>query len=82
MEGFSKDLCDKFNTERSEDVIESFNGLWQIGFMDEFLKKFKIMKAQMLITNPGLYKSHFLFIFIGVLKDETKMNMCYLSQKL
>lgn len=38
-EEFHKEICHRFNTEPPKDVVESFNGLRQIGSVDEFLKK-------------------------------------------
>lgn len=68
-------VCDKFSDEPSEDVVESFNRLRQTGSVDEFLEKFEIMKAQMLIRNPALNDSHFLSSFIGFLRDDIKMTV-------
>ena len=55
-----------------EDVVEKFNKLNQTGDIEDFLRKFEDLKAQMIMWNPTLNESHFLSSFIGGLKEEIK----------
>ncbi|KAH0653695.1 hypothetical protein KY289_031373 [Solanum tuberosum] len=58
-----------------EDVVEEFNKLQQTVTIDEFLGKFKDLKAQMLIRNPALNEAHFLSSFVGALKEEIRFDV-------
>ncbi|KAH0725499.1 hypothetical protein KY284_001364 [Solanum tuberosum] len=65
-------LISRFEDEFLDDIVEHFNYLVQKGSMDEFLRKFEDLKAQMLVRNPHINDAHFLSSFIGALKEEIR----------
>lgn len=67
---FKDELISRFEDELLDDIVEQFNRLVQTGSVDEFLGKFEDLKAQMLVRNPHLNDAHFLYSFVGALKEE------------
>ena len=52
--------------------MENFNRLQQTGTLDDYIAKFKELKALFLMTNPTMPESYFLESFIGGLKAAVK----------
>ncbi|KAH0705262.1 hypothetical protein KY290_012090 [Solanum tuberosum] len=69
---FKDELISRFEDELLDDIVEQFNRFVQTGSVDEFLGKFENLKAQMLVRNPHLNDAHFLYSFMGALKEEIR----------
>lgn len=69
---FKEELCDRFDAEPLDDIMEEFKWLEQKS-VDMFLGKFEDLMAQMLVTNQPLVESHFVSSFMGGLKRKYKV---------
>ncbi|KAF3677590.1 hypothetical protein FXO37_04739 [Capsicum annuum] len=58
-----------------EYVMEEFNKLSQTRTVEEFLGRFKNLKAQMIIRSSALNETYFLSSFIGALKKKIKFGV-------
>ncbi|KAH0725426.1 hypothetical protein KY284_001291 [Solanum tuberosum] len=70
---FKEELCDTFDAEHLDDIMEEFKWLEQTESVDMFLGKFEDLKAQMLVRNQPLVESHFVSSFMGVVVKSTSM---------
>ncbi|KAH0730200.1 hypothetical protein KY289_001388 [Solanum tuberosum] len=69
---FKEDLCDRFDAEHLDDIMDEFKWLEQTESVDMFLGKFEDLKAQMLVRNQHLVESHFVSSFMEGLKENIR----------
>ncbi|KAH0730205.1 hypothetical protein KY289_001393 [Solanum tuberosum] len=72
---FKEELCDRFDAEHLDDIMEEFKWLEQTESVDMFLGKFEDLKAQMLVRNQPLIESHFVSSFMGGLKENIRFDV-------
>ncbi|KAK4737443.1 hypothetical protein R3W88_001140 [Solanum pinnatisectum] len=70
-----EELCDSFDAEKLDDIMEEFKWLEQTESVDMFLGKFKDLKTQMLVRNQLLIESHFVSSFMGGLKENIRFDV-------
>ena len=58
-------MCARFKDNLGNKVVEDFNKLSQVRSLDDYLAKFKELKALLLLRTPTMPESYFLKSFIG-----------------
>uniref|UniRef100_A0A803L3P0 Ty3 transposon capsid-like protein domain-containing protein n=1 Tax=Chenopodium quinoa TaxID=63459 RepID=A0A803L3P0_CHEQI len=69
---FVVDLTARFKDSKSDNAVENFNKLQQLGSIESYVDNFEELKSLMLQQNHGLPDSYFLASFIGGLKPAVK----------
>nr|CAD1818033.1 unnamed protein product [Ananas comosus var. bracteatus] len=69
---FSEEICRRFDTRGSVDVVEEFNKLVQTGTVEEYQEQFEDLKARLLTTDSQFSVDYFLSSFLSGLKDEIR----------
>lgn len=72
---FKEELIFRLDEILLEEVVREFTKFHQIEKTNESLVKFNDIKAQILIKNPILAKTHFMSNFIGSLKEEIQLSI-------
>lgn len=65
---FIIDLVTRFKDSRTDNVVEEFNRLQQVGSLEEYIDEFENMKAILLQNGHVLPESYVLASFVGGLK--------------
>ncbi|GMI86644.1 hypothetical protein HRI_002333700 [Hibiscus trionum] len=69
---FEADLCHRFCTKESTDIVQEFNKLVQKSTVEEYQDRFEELKPYMLMFNSTLGEDYFVSSFISGLKEEIR----------